>query len=59
VVGSANEDTLEQECRQQTVLFPFWDIFSCTHWGYEWDPAYGPCADTQILQWQVGKGTLP
>jgi hypothetical protein len=35
VIGTADEDTAEEQCREQTVFTPPWDILSNVHWGHE------------------------
>jgi hypothetical protein len=35
VIGTADEDTVEEHCWEQTVFTPPWDILPNVHWGHE------------------------
>ena len=57
-IGTADEEALKQQCWEQTVFIPPWDILLNTHWGHERNMAHDTFADPHFLRWQGGKGLL-
>ncbi len=58
VIGSADENALEEEGRQQPVFLSTRKIFSGPQWCHERDAAKGTGTNPHILGWQDCKGLL-